>query len=244
MKSYFIVLLAVASGVLQAQNPRILNGKITSDVSELGGIFIANLSANKSTLSLEGGYFRIAASRGDTLMFSSVQFHGKRIVLKESDFETELFFVRLESMITQLDEVIVKKYNGIDAVSLGIIPKGQKVYTPAERKLRTATSLKGTGGIGLDPLLNWMTGRTAMLKKELVVERNEFMLTKIENLFEEEYFTGQLKIPIDYVRGFCYYIIEDKAFVQAINSKNRIMAEFLLAGLAVKYNEFIAVAPK
>jgi hypothetical protein len=43
--------------------------------------------------------------------------------------------------MNQLDEVVIRRYNNINAVSLGIIPN-QKSYTPAERKLRTAGDFK------------------------------------------------------------------------------------------------------
>jgi hypothetical protein len=55
----------------------------------------------------------------------------------------------------------------ITAESLGIIPYGQKKYTPAERKLYTATS-----GGGIDGLLNTISGRKAMLKKKSLSKRN------------------------------------------------------------------------
>jgi hypothetical protein len=44
--------------------------------------------------------------------------------------------------MNQLDEVVIRRYNNINAVSLGIIPANQKSYTPAERKLRTAGDFK------------------------------------------------------------------------------------------------------
>jgi hypothetical protein len=54
----------------------------------------------------------------------------------------------------------------INAENLGIIPYNQKKYTAAERKLYTTRS-----GL-LDRPLNWMSGRTAMLKK-VAVERKK-----------------------------------------------------------------------
>jgi hypothetical protein len=45
------------------------------------------------------------------------------------------------------------------------------------RKLYTARS-----GL-LDPALNWITGRKAMLKKEVIVEYKEQMLIKLDYLF-------------------------------------------------------------
>jgi hypothetical protein len=126
----------------------------------------------------------------------------------------------------ELNEVIVKK-SPIEGVS--IIP-GQKQYTPSERKLHTATS-----GV-LDAPINWMSGRTAMLKKEVAVERKERLLDKIGILYEDKYYIETLKIPEIYIDDFQRYIIEDKEFTAALKVKNRTMMLFLISKLAVNYN--------
>jgi hypothetical protein len=133
-----------------------------------------------------------------------------------------------------LKEVIVSE-STITAESLGIIPYGQKKYTPAERKLYTATS-----GNGIDGLLNTISGRKAMLKKEIVIEKKEQLLARIEVLFEDKYYIENLKIPTDYIRGFQYYCIDDIAFANALQSKNKTMVMFLIVRLAENYNEIIA----
>jgi hypothetical protein len=57
-----------------------------------------------------------------------------------------------------IDEVVIDENSQISAENLGIIPYGQR-NIHLERKLYTARS-----GL-LDPALNWITGRKAMLKK-------------------------------------------------------------------------------
>ena len=84
-----------------------------------------------------------------------------------------------------------------------------------------------------------MTGRTAMLKKEVEVEKKEFVLQKLETLFEPNFFVDKLKIPTEYVKGFWYYVAEDKRFVNALNNKNKTMATFILGELATQYLEII-----
>src|SRR6476620_6785999 len=224
MRNFIVFLCLFSFGFLTAQDAGriLLKGKVNSDLTELDGIYVMNIRTDKTVATSQGGYFSIMAQPGDTLMFSAIQFQGKSVQLKKADFEGDLFFVRLEGMINTIDEVKIIQYNNINAVSLGIIPKGQKKYTSAERKLQTAS---GYGGIGsaasLDPLINWMSGRTAMLKKEVAVEKKEILLAKIDQMFEEEYFTQTLKIPALYVRGFWYYAIEDQKFVAAVNNKNK-----------------------
>lgn len=227
--------------------PKKINGKVTADYNDLESIYIVNLKTEKSTLTERGGYFSINASVGDTIMFTAVQFKSVKIPLKEEDFNKELLFVKMETFIRVLDEVKINEYKDINAVSLGIISSKTKHYTPAERKLKTASNSDAQIGtntsIGLDPILNWMSGRTTMLKKEVEVEKKELMLTKIQNLYESEYFVETLKIPEDFVKGFQYYIVEDAKFVEALKAKNKTMATFIMNELAVTYKELIAVKP-
>jgi hypothetical protein len=171
-----------------------------------------------------------------------------KICLEQQDFEKELFIVKMQVMITRLNEVVVRRYDNINAFSLGIISKGKKSYTPAERKLYTATSLSPTasnngmagGSISADPLINWMSGRTKILKKELEVENKEFCLLQLENMFDKNYFANHLKIPLEYIKGFEYYIVENERFTTVLKTKNKTNIEFAMITLAEKYNEIIA----
>src|SRR5690606_20515215 len=136
-----------------------------------------NQRTEQSIMSDHSGNFQIFAIAGDTLMFSSTEIIGRRIVLTDDDFTKEILFVQLEVLVNRLDEVIIYKRSNITSESLGLISKNQKKYTSAERKLNTASNAYesiGLGGsVGLDPVLNWMSGRTAMLKKEVEVEKKE-----------------------------------------------------------------------
>lgn len=225
-----------------------VSGKVTAETVDLEGIYVVNLKTEKVVTTTNGGYFTIPAMEGDTLMFSSIQFKGKRVAVLKTDLDNKLLFVKLEIMVNQLREVMIIQYKNINAVSLGIIPKGQKSYTPAERKLKAANGLDfagnsdGTAGASFsaDPLLNLLSGRTAMLKKELEVEQKEFWLEKINQMFEVKHFVEKLKIPTDYVKGFEYYIVENNRFIETLKARNLTMATFLMGELAVQYNEMIA----
>lgn len=241
-KIFMAVFLVAFSTAVEAQTVKILKGKVVADSNELEGIYIINLKTDAAVLTEKGGYFSIPATEGDTLQFSAVQFKGLKRGLKKEDFNSDLLFVKMEILTRQLDEVKVNEYKNINAVSLGIIPKGQKKYTPAERKLATAGEFRWyspllipVGGMSVDGLINSISGRTAMLKKELIVERKEFFLKKIREQFDENYFTETLKIPADYVEGFQYYIVESTELETALNEKNKIKATFILSGLSVEY---------
>jgi hypothetical protein len=228
MKNWFVVLLFFATVCTWSQNSneKILHGKIVADSTSVFGIDVVNLGNEKVTVTNNKGEFSILAKANDILVFSSMTLEMKRMLVDEDDLKSETITIYMTPKINELNEVIVKK-NAAEGTS--IIP-GQKHYTPAERKLYTATS-----GL-LDAPLNWLSGRTEMLKKEIVVERKERMLNKIGVLYEDKYYIQTLKVPEIYIDDFQRYIIEDKEFAAALKVKNRTMMLFLISKLAVNYN--------
>ncbi len=232
----------------QTQDRSVFNGKVVSNTSDLEGIHVINAQTEETVTTNASGSFSISAKADDVLVFSSISFKEKRVLLKQEDFSNLNFTVNLTMIMYQLQEVVVKRYDNINAENLGIIPMGQKKYSSAERKLQTATALNATanggtmagGSVSADPLLNFFSGRTAMLKKEVAVEKKEFFMRLLENMFSLEHFIDRLKIPADYVKGFEYYAIENDKFTAILNSKNKTSTEFLLGELAVKYKEMIA----
>jgi hypothetical protein len=239
--------VTVQAGWSQTEERTVFNGRITANSTDLEGVYVINAQTEVMTTTNDLGAFSIAAKPGDEIVFSSIQFKENRVLLQQENFSDINFSVRLNVVMHQLQEVVIKNYNGINAVALGIIPANQKTYTEAERKLHTATALNATanaggmagGSVSADPLLNFLSGRTAMLKKELAVEKKEFFLKLLERMFTLEHFIDRLKIPAEYVKGFEYYAVENDKFTVILNSKNKTSTEFLLGELAVKYKEII-----
>lgn len=245
--SSIILFLFFAPTFVQSQSLSLLKGKITSQIKELNEVNISNLRSESNTVTDKNGSFSMFVKIGDTLQFSGLQVVTKKVVIDENDVLKKLYVVTVQAKVIPLEEVEIKQYPNINAVSLGILQKPAKKYTPAERRLKTAADFDPTanaglmmgGSIGLDPIINAITGRTAMLKKELKIERKEYLLQKIEYLFKEEYFTENLKIPKEYVRGFWYYAVEDSKLTEAINSNNKMMARFIFSDVASKYLELL-----
>ena len=225
----------IANTVLAQESPRIvLNGKINANSMDLEGVYVINLKTEKSTITEKDGYFSITATPGDTLLFSAVQLKENHVVLEPKDFQEQLFIVKMEANITTLKEVVIKRYDNINAVVLGISPSGIKHLTQAERKLYTAKSTTG------DAILNLMSGRTAMLKKEVEVEKKWSYMQLLDNIFDQNHFVSILKIPLEYVKGFKYYAVENDKFTTILKTKNKTTTEFLMGELATKYIKIIA----
>ena len=212
-----------------SQNDTLIKGKVVSESNSLEGIHIFNISQKTGEITDARGYFNIKVKISDTLQFSAVHLKATQYIIKQNDLKEELIFVQMKSLISELDEITLTKYKNINAVSLGIVPANQKTYTPAERKVRTATT-----GL-LDPLINWASGRTKMLKNQVVVEGKEQLQAKTSDYFERKYFLETLNIPEEYVDGFLFYIVDNERYARAMKDKNKTMATFILSGLAVEY---------
>ncbi len=239
------VAFSIAPNMVIAQHSRrTLKGKVSAFANDLQGIYVINPQTQKSEMTQDNGYFSIVAAVGDTLVFSSIRFRGRKVAVQHDDFEKGLLVVRLDPMMQQLDEVQIMRYKNIDAVSLGIIPKGQRTYTPAERKLKAGTDYETKIGLNasasLDPLLNAISGRASELRKNVEVEKKERLMEKIANWYDTDYFTQKLALPEEHVRGFQFYIVENASFVKALNHQDKTMATFLMGELAVQYKQLLA----
>lgn len=213
----------------QSNTETLISARIIADSTSVENVNIINTRTQKSTTSDQSGNFIITVQLNDILVLSAVNLETRRKTITADDLKSAVIIFKMNPKINTLQEVIVTDKTTIKAEDLGIIPHGQKKYTPAERKVYTATS-----GV-LDPLLNKISGRTKMLKKEVIVERNEKLLVKFDGLFENQYYTETLLIPADYIKGFQYFLIEDADFVTALRSKNKTMIKYLIKKLAADY---------
>lgn len=245
MKNSVYLILLMLSQFVFSQEAKLLKGKIVVKDATVEGVKVVNLVTEKEVKTNSKGEFSIWVKPEDLLLFSAVHLDYMRKFIEEEDYNSELLIIQMTSKVTELDEVVVRDYSRINAVSLGILSKPAKIYTPAERRLQTATGLYATanvgtmmgGSIGLDPLINWISGRTAKLKKEVEAEKKEFMLQKMNNLYDENFYTDKLKIEKESIKAFQYYAIYDKRFIDALNSKNKALSTFVLVGLAIQFKK-------
>lgn len=241
-----IAILCIQTAYCQNESEKLVRGKIILESGIAEGINIINATSEKSTMSDSNGVFEIFVKTGDVLIFSSVNLEYLAKKIENEDLNSAFLIVKMTPKTTELEEVIITKYPEINAISLGISQKGIKKYTPAERRLKAAEELHWyspllipLGGMSVDGMINSISGRTAMLKKELVVEKKERLLEYLTELFKIDFYTITLKIPTEYAKGFQHYCIEDDNFITVLKSKNKIKIEYALIEYAKKYNEII-----
>lgn len=231
---FLLILISVTKSF--GQERKFVQGKIVSKSRDLEGIYIENISSRKNVVTESGGYFKLEMKPNDTLIFASVNLKGIKRIIKESDFSKRLLFIPMEVSENTLHEMVIDRR--ITSESLGIAAK--KRYTPAEKRLHTATSSSG-GIIAIDAVVNALSGRTAMLKKALHYEQEEIIVKSIINSFEDDFFTEELKIPKNYIEGFGYFLAQDNQILRAIKTSNRDELKFMLSEKSAEFKELIKV---
>ncbi len=221
--------------------------KIIAENASVEGVNILNIVSEKTTVSDKNGEFYILAKADDLLLINSLNLEIKRKLIEEEDLEFEIINIKMIPKMTELKQVNVNENANITAENLGIVPKDQKKYTPAERKLYTAGDFKPIHLLGLlgghldvDPILNAINGKTKRLKKEIKIEQKEYLLIKLDNQFTDNYYIDQFHIPKDYVDGFKYYLLEDETFVAIFLSKDHLKTDLKMSEMSVKYNQLLA----
>lgn len=245
--TFLFFLFSLSQAVFaQASIEKLIKGQITADAIPLSGINIINTSNKINSVSDQEGNFTIVVKEGDILNFSAVNYESFRKIITKKEFNLGSIVVNMTAISIELKEVVVNRHPEISAENFGIIPRDQVKLTTAERRLQTAGDFKPIHLLGLlggllavDPILNAINGRTKRLKKEVTLERKEFLMAKLEVLFEDKYYIETLKIPNELIKGFQYYCVEDDDFANSLQSKNKTMSMFLIVGLASDFSKSI-----
>lgn len=228
MKKLLTLLTLCLCTVLTAQDRLTLAGKVIADGTPAMGVFVINKVTGVEVKTANDGSFSIPAKTGDKLAVYGSNTNVREFAVTANAFTQKPYTLEVDVKATELDEVVV---NDISAARMGLVPKGQKEYTPAERRLKQARS-----GMGLDQLINILSGRMAMLKQALATERKEALMESIDGLFSDAELEN-LGVGRELARGFLFYAVEDPRLTDAIKSKNESLVKLLLMELAEKYNK-------
>ena len=245
-----LIYLVLSVLKLQAQDLKNLKGIVLADQLPVEGVHVINLSTEKSTVTKSDGTFSIEVKEDDLLTFSAVHLDYWRKSIRKADLEKGFIEINMTVKSTDLDNVEVTEYTQINAVSAGIIPKPVKKYTPAERRLKTAGDFKYWhllnilgGNLPLDPIINKISGRTAMLKKELSVEKKELMIQSLDLIFDNSFYTELLEIPEEYVTGFKMYVVEFEEMDGLIKQKKEEVLTFYMLQLLEDFQKLYIKEP-
>lgn len=235
---FFFLLLLVPFQILMSQSIEI-QGFVESK-KDIENIHVINKTAQIFTVTNTKGKFKILASINDTIVFTSIQHKAQSLVVDENIVSSKTCIIKLEELVNELDEVTVGKILTGDLSSdinntegdppinfydVGIPGYKGKIATQNERRLHEATS--GGGFIPLNPIINGLSGRTKMLKKQVALVEKDNLLNKIRVNLSKDFFTIY-KLDESLQTDFFYFCQEDPNFNLRCKNKGDIeIFEFL-----------------
>ncbi|MFT5846042.1 MAG: hypothetical protein ACI902_000079 [Psychroserpens sp.] len=223
IKCQFFLLLLFFSAEISAQTKDI-SGKIIAS-GDVVGIHVINKTASKFTITNNQGEFVIPVKLNDTLIISGVQYVPKEILISDIIMQTRAVTINLEDNVNLLDEVVVGKIltgslmtdiensdvkRELNFYDLGIPGYTGPKKTQSERRLYEATS--GGGLVPLNPLINWISGRTKRLKEQIEREELELAITEAKAkfsklIFEDDTFSANMQ------NEYFYFCGDDPEFI-------------------------------
>jgi hypothetical protein len=135
-----------------------------------------------------------------------VQYKSRRVVLTSKILKIDFNGITMN----QLDEVVIRRYNNINRFPWGLFQQIKRTYTVAERKYATTSSNRLNQWF--DPLLNLISGK-GHAQERACSEKKETYLAILDEMFDKDHINN-FKIPLDYVRGFQYYAVDNYKFTR------------------------------
>lgn len=226
-----LYILLFLSLTVSAQRRQGFQGQVSLGGALVGGIFVINKTTGIETKTNANGIFTLDVRPGDRLVVFSDYTEVREFDISEKSFDEQPYKMEVKAKSTELDEVVVQGDN-LNEEQLGIVPEGQKQYTPAERRKRANRTLSLNQGlnVGFDG-----AGKHKMLKENV---KTEDKLTAVENLrkmYTPEQITEYYGIPADNVEGFMFYAAEDMACMQALKANSLTNAKPQLKRLSQEY---------
>ena len=240
LKKYFIVVFLLIQNLFFGQT-EYLRGEILADSLQGYAINIVNFTQKLGTTNDESGYFTIPAAINDSIIFSSVQYEIKTIVINEEHLNGIQKFY-LYPIIEQLPEVNISNITlsgdiekdsknveikpFVNNQNLGLPYKDIEQPTQEERRLYTAMS--SSGFVSVDYIINLISGKIKKLKRNKRISDYEETVKKGTEAFVERFFVEDLEIPEDLIEDFIYFSSEDEKFKALLQLSSKLdLLEFL-----------------
>lgn len=120
---YFLLIICIK--FCAQEKPQLIIGTVNDSLGIVKNVNVLNLNTKLGTFTNNEGLYRIYASNGDTLLFSSIQHKQKKIFITEDTFLKQKINITLISNVYNLNEIIVKKNNlkGVLATDIKQLPK-------------------------------------------------------------------------------------------------------------------------
>lgn len=238
----FLICLFISTLMLAQDSERkILRGAVIYRNVNVVGVNIVNNTTSKGAVTNQKGEYEILVKEDDVLIFSSVQYTIREIVITDKIIKNNRLVIEVTQKVEQLDEVVISPENQekfLDFQEKEIVKYqdyqfASDRYSEVKNDALGQTNFQGANIIGLvGMLLKSIIGKRKKREKEKAIyERTSF--NEIRYRYKDEFFTKNLNIPEDQISAFLYYCDDQMPSEDIFTKKN----EFLMIDFMVKQSK-------
>lgn len=237
---YITIITAFFLGikVYSQEKPVLLQGSVKYNTTNLPDINVINKTSNIGTSSNENGEFTISAKKGDSIMFSSLEYQNRAILITENHIINKSIIVYLEPGFNELDEVEILQKMRLEFNNVAV-DRRTVLDTDAIDNYKAPDTDKYlnqgymTNGASLIGIYNLLTKNSRARKRTENDEKNQIahfkseLPTTLKKLYGVDFFTDWLYIPKNDVDLFLDYC-QGNGLGDYYNSNEFVIKNFLV----------------
>ena len=247
----FLFVITAQISFAQLGSREIIKGQIISEATAIDNVTVFNVSSNKGAVTDKLGFFTMYARPSDTLVFSSVIFKSKKLVLNENDFKVIVLKIKLEEFINELDEVIVtpSTLSGDlekDAKNIKVTDKqsafnGKEIADMQMEKDFQSTQFNtampsdlsipyGMDFVKIGKMVGKLFGKEKSKEKPVVFTSDKNFQAAVKDKFTYHFFTETLELKHDEIGLFLNYCDADPNVRKLLATNKEIdLIDFLIS---------------
>ncbi len=208
-----------------------IQGRITN-TTDVAGIHILNKNSRYNTITDHRGNFSIRAHVWDTLVFSSIHYMPKKVVVNPEIYESKVVIVSLQELVNELDEVFIgpsltgnissdlknikttKPLNFDDVGIPGFKGKPEEKIAPIAPVIPVS--------VNLEALYKHLSGYYRKLRLRRKWEAQNITVSKILFVYDATFFKESYQIPENRIFDFLLFCIETSSIQEDFKKENYV----------------------
>ncbi|MEL6917002.1 MAG: carboxypeptidase-like regulatory domain-containing protein [Bacteroidota bacterium] len=210
MKTYIPFILSfLFVGLLYAQDDgrQLLRGQVLYRNSNVSNENVINTTSENATITNEDGRFAIRVKEGDELAFTAVNYQIQLITITNEILKNNRLVVEVNEKVTELDEVVVSPENQKKFLEVKNEDFKQFDYE-TDRSSEVVNVAESQQTRGMRDGLNFVNIFKALVKSNKKEEGSKVELKMSEvmrQVYDDEFFVLDLRIPQNKIDAFLYY---------------------------------------
>lgn len=226
----------------------LLKGQLTN-TEDIEGIHILNTTSRFNAVTNENGYFEIEAKLKDTLVFSSVKYYPKKVVVKKEAHDYKYIEVTLVEVLNELDEVYlghgltgniekdIKNIKTEDTFNFDDVGIPGFKGEPEEKIPPVIGGVVTINTVNVEALYKYISGYYKTLRTKRKWEVQNKWIAEIFATYEPAFFEEAYEVPQNRAYEFLLFCMETSTLQSDFKNENFNGVLTIFKTNAVIYNK-------